>query len=627
MAEAIVQVIFQDRIIETAKLEKDVTAVGRLSDNDVVINNLGISRYHCRLVREEDKFYIEDLDSANGTLVNGVRVTRAPIYSGDEIQLGKFKLVFQVTEKGVAGFFKSEEESRPDLWSGDRTIVTGVNAPKPPEADPQADTPSPTQEMEAEKPASPPEETPPAQEEAPAPPQGHTVEQFIAELEGKDCGLKVAFEEKVLTVKGLDDKDVVIGRDSNNDVVIDNLAVSRKHAKITYASGQYMAEDLDSANGIRINGITVKRSPLYPGDEIMVGKHVIVFDTADRLKAALSGEELARPAQGSPWHTSTMAVAPPPPEELEEEEPAPQKPEEISPLDGKYAVTVELDGREVGTYSLTKKVTCLGRLAENDIVIDNIGVSRLHAKILVEENGQVYVEDQGSANGIKVNGLPLQRSPLYPGDEVRILKHKLRFGLSHKAGPSQEATGGKMSTEHWQMDSTFMMSEEEHKRKLKEWLQKADEKKAERDKERETKPPEPAEPVTEKEETIEEKEPEAPAGPLFRASFTADEPTPPPVSPGPPRPRLTASDGSEVKIGGVRFVVGKSAEADYRVSAAWPKKPMAVITREEGGWKITDRGRWAKPKVNDNPTKSATLADGDRITVGDTTLTFENPSE
>lgn len=633
MAEAIVQVIFQDRILETARLDKDITTVGRLSDNDIVINNLGISRYHCRLVREDDeKYYIEDLESANGTLVNGVRIARAPVYSGDEIQLGKFKLVFQLTKKGVAGFFKSEEESRPDLWVGDRTIITGVPGPKPseaqPPADPQADTPSPE---EAEEPVSPTaEETPPAQKQAPATSQdAPSVEKFISELEGKDYGLKVAFEGKVLTVKGLGDEEIVVGRDSDNDIVIDNLAVSRKHAKITFTSGHYMAEDLDSANGIRINGVSVRRSPLYPGDEITVGKHLIIFDTADRLKAALSGEELALPARGSPWHTSTVPVAPPPPEELEEEELAARQPDEISPLDGKYAVKVELDGRDVGTYSLTKKVTCIGRLAENDIVIDNIGVSRLHAKILIEENGQVYVEDQDSANGIKVNGLPVQRSPLYPGDEVQILKHKLRIELAHKARPSQEAAGGKMSTEHWRMDSTFMMSEEEHKRKLKEWLRKAEEKKTERQKDRERPPtPQSVKPATERKRTAEEKkEPEATAEPPGRVSFPADEPTPPPSPPEPARPRLTTFGGSSVNISGDRFVVGKSPDADFKVEAGWPKRPLAVITREEGGWKIADRGRWAKLKVNDKPAKSATLSGGDRITVGDMTFTFENPSE
>ena len=54
--------------------------------------------------------------------------------------------------------------------------------------------------------------------------------------------------------------------------------------------------------------------------------------------------------------------------------------------------------------------------------MDNLGVSRLHAKIL-QKNGQYFVEDQGSANGIKINGVSVQRSPLYPGDEVMIGKH------------------------------------------------------------------------------------------------------------------------------------------------------------------------------------------------------------
>jgi len=629
MAEAIVQVIFQDRILETARLDKDITSVGRLPDNDIVINNLGISRHHCRFVREgEEKFYLEDLDSANGTLVNGVRITRVPVYPGDEIQLGKFKLVFQITRKGVAGFFKSEEDSRPDLWVGDRTIVTGGSAPRPfepsPPADPQADTPP---SVQAEQPPSPEGDTPSPQEQSPViSRESSDVEKFLAELEGRDYGLKVSFEGKILAVKGLEEKEISIGRDPDNDIMVDNLAVSRKHARITHTSGQYMVEDLDSANGIRVNGVTVKRSPLYPGDEIMLGKHLLVFDTADRLKAALSGEEFARPAQGSAWQTSTVVKAPQPPEELEREESAAQSAYEMPALDGKYAVRVELDGREVGNYLLKKKVTCIGRLAENDIVIDNIGVSRLHAKIIVEENGQVYIEDQGSANGVKVNGLPLQRSPLYPGDEVQILKHTLRFELAHKVKPSQEASGGKMSTEFWRMDSTFMMSEEEHKRKLREWLQNVDEKKSERDKEKARMPPQDTEAAPGRTEVVEEKTPPPPVQSPLQACDAPDEPAKPPSLSGPARPCLTASDGARTEISGDRFVVGKSAGADIRMDAGWPKNPLAVITREEGGWKIADLGRWTGLKVNDSPVKSATLENGDRITIDKETFTFENPA-
>ena len=125
MAEPIIQLIFQDRILETIKLTKDVTTVGRMPDNDIVINNLGVSRHHCRILKEEaDSYIVEDLNSANGIKINGVQLIKSPLQNGDEITVGKHKLIFQIAGRGVAGFFKSDEDKGANLWSGDRTIFT-----------------------------------------------------------------------------------------------------------------------------------------------------------------------------------------------------------------------------------------------------------------------------------------------------------------------------------------------------------------------------------------------------------------------------------------------------------------------------------------------------------------------
>jgi pSer/pThr/pTyr-binding forkhead associated (FHA) protein len=62
--------------------------------------DLGISRRHFRLSHTGDQFYIEDLQSVNGTVINGQRIpahTLHPLRSGDHISLGKMELTFELT--------------------------------------------------------------------------------------------------------------------------------------------------------------------------------------------------------------------------------------------------------------------------------------------------------------------------------------------------------------------------------------------------------------------------------------------------------------------------------------------------------------------------------------------------
>ena len=71
---------------------------------------------------------------------------------------------------------------------------------------------------------------------------------------------------------------LTVGRTPGNDVVIDNPAVSGQHAKILVEQDQVMVEDLSSLNGTFVNNQRIRKSPLKDGDEILVGKHILVFN-------------------------------------------------------------------------------------------------------------------------------------------------------------------------------------------------------------------------------------------------------------------------------------------------------------------------------------------------------------
>jgi pSer/pThr/pTyr-binding forkhead associated (FHA) protein len=73
---------------------------------------------------------------------------------------------------------------------------------------------------------------------------------------------------------------VTIGRLPDNDLIIDNPAVSGHHARVFPDGDQMILEDLKSTNGTFVRGQLVTRHVLQPGDEALVGKHHIVFDAA-----------------------------------------------------------------------------------------------------------------------------------------------------------------------------------------------------------------------------------------------------------------------------------------------------------------------------------------------------------
>jgi hypothetical protein len=73
---------------------------GRHPDSDLFLDDVTVSRRHAEIVRSPGGYEIVDVGSLNGTYVNRRRIERAALRPGDEVQIGKFKLVFQVAADG-----------------------------------------------------------------------------------------------------------------------------------------------------------------------------------------------------------------------------------------------------------------------------------------------------------------------------------------------------------------------------------------------------------------------------------------------------------------------------------------------------------------------------------------------
>jgi pSer/pThr/pTyr-binding forkhead associated (FHA) protein len=77
------------------ELVNEITSTGRHEASDILLDDVSVSRHHAIFTRTASgRITLRDLNSLNGTYVNGKRVEETALHSADEVQIGKFKLVF-----------------------------------------------------------------------------------------------------------------------------------------------------------------------------------------------------------------------------------------------------------------------------------------------------------------------------------------------------------------------------------------------------------------------------------------------------------------------------------------------------------------------------------------------------
>jgi pSer/pThr/pTyr-binding forkhead associated (FHA) protein len=233
------------------------------------------------------------------------------------------------------------------------------------------------------------------------------------------------YEAAVLKEIPLKQGTLTIGRTAANDLPIDNLAVSGHHAKISYEGDKFVLEDLNSLNGTFVNNQRVRKSSLKHGDEILIGKHTLVYNDE-------GGAPVEKPATDSE-RTQPMA-----------------KLEETMVLDTKKrremlqkATVVATEGasatnaERIGTltvlsgktdqkeYILTGRLAMIGKSDQATIRLKGWFAPQVAAVINRKEGGYSLSPSGGDA---KVNGEKLNAArDLKESDIIEVAGVKLQF--------------------------------------------------------------------------------------------------------------------------------------------------------------------------------------------------------
>ncbi|MGW3069552.1 FHA domain-containing protein, partial [Streptomyces sp. NPDC001130] len=172
-----------------------------------------------------------------------------------------------------------------------------------------------------------------------------------------------------------------VGRDPLSDIVLDDARVSWHHAVLRCDHDHWILTDQHSTNGTYADGHRIDRWGVSPGSVIRFG------NPADGPRAVLAG-------------------APPP---------APDRPSAVSLplLTGTFR-------RPANVRPLPPRTVRIGRAPENDLVVDDLIVSRRHAELRAHPDGTYEIIDLGSHNGTYLNGRPVTRAPVGPGDIVGV---------------------------------------------------------------------------------------------------------------------------------------------------------------------------------------------------------------
>lgn len=234
--------------------------------------------------------------------------------------------------------------------------------------------------------------------------------------------LSLMFESKLVKEVPIGNRPVSIGRSPDNDIPVDNLAVSTYHARVYYEGGRLVVEDLDSLNGTFVNDLRIERATLHDGDSIWIGKHSIKVDTsADAAIPWDSGRKAA-----APKINETMVLDTKVRREMLQQAAAMGERSQFSPGRLKMPTLVVLSGRvNQKEYVLTNKLTVIGKSPMASVRLRGWFKPKMAAQINQRDDGYYL----GTGDRVPtVNGTPISGTVrLNDGDLIEVCGVRLNF--------------------------------------------------------------------------------------------------------------------------------------------------------------------------------------------------------
>lgn len=225
MPEIVVK--FDNRVVERVVTEKDHISIGRSSDNDIVLDNRGISRKHARIELSGLEAIVIDNESLNGTFLNRRKITEEILRNNDIITIGKFDLEFH-----------SREEAAEKMSDLDGTMVLNTKRQR--------------ELLKSDK-----------------------KDRQVVRRSG--CSVLVGVEKARVEEVALDKDLITIGRSKFVDVKVAGWFLSAIQAKITREGSTYTLINTGRRGKTRVNGESIDSRDLKNGDIIHIGRTVFRF--------------------------------------------------------------------------------------------------------------------------------------------------------------------------------------------------------------------------------------------------------------------------------------------------------------------------------------------------------------
>ncbi len=367
MGAASIEVVSGTKSGQSFPISGGSLSIGRSDANDVALDSSVVSRNHAVIDSEGGQYYIDDMGSTHGTMVDGNPVVgRTPLAPGALIQLGDTQLRFSAAAPPMPANAPTQGgDSTAQGFDADRTALDFGDAPLAAGGQSAGD-----------------HTVVPDSQAQPA------IEAWLLVTSGPASGVSYQIREGENT----------IGRDMQNDFSISDSRISRKHAMLKASDGKYVLADVGSSGGTTIGGRRLDGGGVSAGGIITVGAtNLLLVDVQS------GGDQPA-----APDHTVVDAA--------DDEQAGGMLVAQTGPDSGR-------------AFELPSNTATIGRDPTCDISLTDMTVSRTHALVRADRGGGFTVFDLASASGTFIDGARVDGFELANEDVIGMGGSQIRLQI------------------------------------------------------------------------------------------------------------------------------------------------------------------------------------------------------